>query len=274
MSRLRVRLASAYGKTSSQIALRCLRDVVAHGASSDLLRRMATIGLADRLYKVKHSHEATELLLASLTSQDREFLRDAAVLWCRHRKSDALLFRFMLAVFGHRSSESFDHVDALLQALVALLVGEPRRDPPHVPIEDRQDVGAGGHRVERACEPVLVIDEHAVRQQRLIAAGMLTTQQICKLLGVKRSTIRRRHAQGLVEARICNELGEWLYWPPKQIPAWLACPCGGRRSVVAVVVDAAMAHALLAALGLPCTPATFAPARDPPQTELWFADAS
>jgi DNA invertase Pin-like site-specific DNA recombinase len=55
-------------------------------------------------------------------------------------------------------------------------------------------------------------------KQRLIAAGMLTTQQICKLLGVKRSTIRRWHAQGLVEARICNELGEWLYWPPKQIP--------------------------------------------------------
>jgi len=55
-------------------------------------------------------------------------------------------------------------------------------------------------------------------KQRLIAAGMLTTQQICKLLGVKRSTIRRWHAQGLVEARICNERGEWLYWPPKPIP--------------------------------------------------------
>jgi hypothetical protein len=33
-------------------------------------------------------------------------------------------------------------------------------------------------------------------------------------------------------------------------------------------------RALLAALGLPCTPATFAPARDPPQAELWFDDAS
>jgi hypothetical protein len=54
----------------------------------------------------------------------------------------------------------------------------------------------------------------------------------------------------------------------------LSCPCGGRRSVVAVVVDAAMARAVHAALGLPCTPATFAPARDPPQSELWFDDAS
>src|ERR1051325_11585062 len=53
----------------------------------------------------------------------------------------------------------------------------------------------------------------------------------------------------------------------------LSCPCGSRRSVVAVVVDSAIARAVLATLGLPCTPATFAPARDPPQGELWFDDA-
>ena len=56
--------------------------------------------------------------------------------------------------------------------------------------------------------------------------------------------------------------------------AVLACPCGGRRRVVAVVVDSALARTLLAALGLPCAPATFAPARAPPQAELWFDDAS
>jgi hypothetical protein len=44
--------------------------------------------------------------------------------------------------------------------------------------------------------------------------------------------------------------------------------------VVAIVVDSAMARAVLAALGLPCTQATFAPARDPPPAELWFDDAS
>jgi hypothetical protein len=54
----------------------------------------------------------------------------------------------------------------------------------------------------------------------------------------------------------------------------LSCPCGGRRSVVAVVVDPAEARAGRAPLGLPCTPATFAPARDPPQAEFWFDDAS
>ena len=37
----------------------------------------------------------------------------------------------------------------------------------------------------------------------------------------------------------------------------LACPCGGRRSVIAVVVDSALTRAVLAALGLPCTPTTF-----------------
>jgi hypothetical protein len=36
----------------------------------------------------------------------------------------------------------------------------------------------------------------------------------------------------------------------------------------------ALARAVLAALGLPCTPTTFAPARDPLQGELWFDDAS
>ena len=144
-------------------------------------------------------------------------------------------------------------------------------------------------------------------KQRLITAGMLTTRQLGELLGVKRSTIRRWHAQGLVEARICNELGEWLYWPPKQIPPmsrktahphpqprpqrqWvdplyevqcerrsfaqdvLVCPCGGRRSVVAFVAHAGHAHSLLVALGLPAAPTTFAPARDPPQAEFAWDD--
>ena len=55
-------------------------------------------------------------------------------------------------------------------------------------------------------------------KQRLIAAGMLTTKQLGTQLGVKRSTIGRWRTQGLIQARICNELGEWLYWPPEQIP--------------------------------------------------------
>jgi len=54
----------------------------------------------------------------------------------------------------------------------------------------------------------------------------------------------------------------------------LRCPCGGRRSVVAVVANPTIARTLLATLGLPAEPATFAPARDPPQTELSWDEAS
>jgi DNA invertase Pin-like site-specific DNA recombinase len=55
-------------------------------------------------------------------------------------------------------------------------------------------------------------------KQRLIAAGMLTTRQLGEMLGVKRTTLSRWRKQSLIEGRICNELGEWLYWPPKQFP--------------------------------------------------------
>jgi hypothetical protein len=54
----------------------------------------------------------------------------------------------------------------------------------------------------------------------------------------------------------------------------LQCPCGGRRSVIAIVANPAIARTLLTALGLPNEPATFAPARDPPQVELaWDEDS-
>ena len=51
----------------------------------------------------------------------------------------------------------------------------------------------------------------------------------------------------------------------------LACPCGGRRTIVAFVAESTRARSLLVALGLPADPATFAPARDPTQTELAWA---
>ena len=54
----------------------------------------------------------------------------------------------------------------------------------------------------------------------------------------------------------------------------LQCPCGGRRSVIAVVANPAIARVLLGVLGIPTAPATFAPARAPPQSELAWDDAS
>jgi hypothetical protein len=52
------------------------------------------------------------------------------------------------------------------------------------------------------------------------------------------------------------------------------CPCGGRRSIVAIVTDTALARALLASLGLATEPVTFALARAPPQADLPWDDAS
>jgi hypothetical protein len=54
----------------------------------------------------------------------------------------------------------------------------------------------------------------------------------------------------------------------------LQCPCGGRRNVIAIVTEPALAKTLLTALGLSSEPVTFAPARSPPQTELVWDEAS
>jgi len=55
-------------------------------------------------------------------------------------------------------------------------------------------------------------------KERLLATGMLTTNQLGDKLGVKRSTIARWRTQGLIQARICNDAGEWLYWLPQNMP--------------------------------------------------------
>jgi hypothetical protein len=49
----------------------------------------------------------------------------------------------------------------------------------------------------------------------LLDAGMLTGDQIAARLGVSRTTIGRRRVDGRLKARICNDHGEWLYWPPE-----------------------------------------------------------
>jgi len=63
-------------------------------------------------------------------------------------------------------------------------------------------------------------------KQRSIEAGWLTQRQMSSRLGVKRSTLGRRRQAGRIKARICNDAGEWLYWPPSQgeIPATSPAP--------------------------------------------------
>jgi DNA invertase Pin-like site-specific DNA recombinase len=56
-------------------------------------------------------------------------------------------------------------------------------------------------------------------KQRLLEAGMLTQRQLSAQLGVSRSTLVRWRLEGRIRARICNDQGQWLYWPPEQTPA-------------------------------------------------------
>ena len=56
-------------------------------------------------------------------------------------------------------------------------------------------------------------------RQRLLDAGWLTGKQIASQLGVKRTTLGRWRRAGRIKARICNDRGEWLYWPPGELPA-------------------------------------------------------
>lgn len=55
-------------------------------------------------------------------------------------------------------------------------------------------------------------------KERLLEAGMLTRRQTCATLGISRTELGRWRQQGRVKARICNDLGEWLYWLPEQHP--------------------------------------------------------
>jgi DNA invertase Pin-like site-specific DNA recombinase len=52
-------------------------------------------------------------------------------------------------------------------------------------------------------------------KQRLLDAGWLTANQLSAQLGLSRTRIGRLRVQGKLEARICNDLGQWLYRPPE-----------------------------------------------------------
>jgi DNA invertase Pin-like site-specific DNA recombinase len=51
-------------------------------------------------------------------------------------------------------------------------------------------------------------------KERLMDAGWMTSTQLGAKLGVKRTTLRRWHVEGRLQARMCNNHGQWLYWPP------------------------------------------------------------
>ena len=76
-------------------------------------------------------------------------------------------------------------------------------------------------------------------KERLLEAGMLTKRQLCAMLRVSRTTISKLRTQGRFKARICNDRGEWLYWPPEQVPpAAPSSPESINQSVTSTAGDA------------------------------------
>ena len=51
-------------------------------------------------------------------------------------------------------------------------------------------------------------------KQRLLEAGMLTATQMTAQFGHSRQVLSRLRLEGKLKARICNDTGQWLYWPP------------------------------------------------------------
>ena len=56
-------------------------------------------------------------------------------------------------------------------------------------------------------------------KERLRVAGMLTRKQIAAKLGISRTTVGAWRSEGRLRGQICNDMGEWLYWLPEEIPS-------------------------------------------------------
>jgi DNA invertase Pin-like site-specific DNA recombinase len=61
-------------------------------------------------------------------------------------------------------------------------------------------------------------------KERLLVAGMVTGKELRTRLGVSRNTIANWRINGRLKARICNDSGEWLYWPPEPLHHSVASP--------------------------------------------------
>ena len=55
-------------------------------------------------------------------------------------------------------------------------------------------------------------------KERLLEAGWLTVEQVSAKLGLGRTSIGKLRLQGKLQARICNDHGQWLYWLSDPVP--------------------------------------------------------
>jgi len=103
------------------------------------------------------------------------------------------------------------HIDALLDEYTDAQVA-------HLLNERGLRTGAGEAFDSTSVQWVRFSAKLKTLKERLLDAGMLTRRQICATLGISRTELGRWRQQGRVTARICNDLGEWLYWLPEQHP--------------------------------------------------------
>lgn len=74
--------------------------------------------------------------------------------------------------------------------------------------------GVGDRFDEAAVRWVRNVRHFRSYKQRLEDAGWVNATALGRRLGLSRTTIRRQHLQGRLQARICSPHGQWLYWPP------------------------------------------------------------
>jgi len=84
----------------------------------------------------------------------------------------------------------------------------------HILNERGLRTGAGGPFDRAAIKWVQHVAKIKSLKQRLLEDGWVTGKDLRAQLGVGRTTLARWRATGRLEARICNDLGEWIYWPP------------------------------------------------------------
>jgi DNA invertase Pin-like site-specific DNA recombinase len=56
-------------------------------------------------------------------------------------------------------------------------------------------------------------------KQRLAATGWLPTMAYSNLVGVSRCTLKRWLQNGLIQGRICNDAGDWMFDPDQKVPS-------------------------------------------------------
>ena len=104
--------------------------------------------------------------------------------------------------------------DDVRRQIDALLDDYTDAQVAHVLNERALLTGAGDAFDETSVQWVRFAHKLKSLKQRLLDSGWLTSRQMSSRLGVARTTLARWRQTGRIQARICNDNGEWLYRPP------------------------------------------------------------